>query len=56
MGSGRPPEPAHLVRKNRIAIMVTDRELKKLEALANDRGLPVATAAYRLLRDALRSL
>lgn len=53
-GSGRPPGPAHLLRRNRVAVLVTDRELKKLEALAKGWDAPVATAAHTRLREALR--
>ena len=55
-GSGRPAEPLHRVRRNRVAVMLTDGELKRLEALAKRRDVPVSTAAHALLRDALREL
>jgi hypothetical protein len=42
------------VRRNRIAFMVTDAELAKLEALAKARRLPLGTVAYEIVERALR--
>jgi len=50
-GSGQAPEA---VRRNRIAFMVTDAELAKLEALAKMRKLPLGTVAYEIVERALR--
>jgi hypothetical protein len=46
---GRPPKPAEQVRRNRVIVMVTDRELAALRRRARAAGLPVGTLAYRLL-------
>ena len=58
-GAGRPKGsgkgPSENARKNRVAVMLADSELEKLERLARRRGQPVATLAYKLLARALRS-
>jgi alanine-alpha-ketoisovalerate/valine-pyruvate aminotransferase len=41
------------VRKNRVAVMFTDAELKKLQALARKQRIPIATVAYRLIEKSL---
>jgi DNA invertase Pin-like site-specific DNA recombinase len=46
-GSGKGPSPNS--RRNRVAVMLSDAELKNLNALAQKQGIPVATAAYRLM-------
>ena len=46
-GSGKGPSPNS--RRNRVAVMLSDAELKSLNALAQKQGVPVATAAYRLM-------
>ncbi len=51
-GSGSGPSPNS--RKNRVAVMFTDTELKKLRALAKKRGVPVATVAYRLIERSVK--
>ena len=51
-GSGSGPSPDS--RRNRVAVMISDRELSKLRALAKRRRIPVATAAYRLIERALK--
>ncbi|MDP6981400.1 MAG: hypothetical protein QF570_22805 [Myxococcota bacterium] len=48
-GKGFPPK----VRKNRVAVMFTDAELKKLQALARKQRIPIATVAYRLIEKSL---
>lgn len=53
-GSGNGPSPNS--RKNRIAIMLTDRELEKLNRLATRKKRPVATLAYELLAIGLKRL
>jgi len=50
-GSGQGPGPN--ARTNRVAIMLTDKELSKLERLAKRRKKPVATVAYELLERGL---
>ena len=53
-GSGRPPHPTEKVRRNRVVVLVTDGEFEKLERLAEERALPLGTAAYEILQRALR--
>lgn len=50
-GSGKGPSPN--ARKNRVAIMLTDGELKKLRRLATRKKTPVATLAYELMAKTL---
>ena len=45
-GSGGPPE---LVRRNRVVVMLTDAELRKLRKLADEKDLPLGTAAYEFV-------
>ena len=54
MGAGRPPGPVEDLRRNRIAFMVTDAELARLERLAKERKLPLGTVAYEIVERALR--
>ena len=49
-GSGGPPEK---VRRNRVTATLTDAELVVLERLADDRGLPVGTMLYELVKKTL---
>ena len=51
---GRPPGPPEKVRRNRVATTLTDAELASLERLAAERGLPIGTALYELVKRALR--
>ena len=53
-GSGNGPSPN--ARKNRVAIMLTDTELKKLARLASRKKTPVATLAYELMSKGLKGL
>lgn len=54
-GAGRPRKSSSgAIRRNRIAFMVTDAELAKLEALAEERSLPVGTVAYEIVERSLR--
>jgi hypothetical protein len=46
-GSGQGPSPNS--RRNRVAVMFTDTELKKLNGLAKKQRVPIATAAYNLI-------
>ena len=47
LGSGSGPSP--LSRRNRVSIMLTDKELKKLERGAKRKGLPLSTHAYHIV-------
>lgn len=53
-GSGRGPSPD--ARKNRVAIMLTDTELSKLQRVARRKKTPVATLAYELIAKGLKAL
>jgi hypothetical protein len=46
-GSGTGPSPN--ARKNRIAVMLTDKEFARLKRLAERKKIPVATLAHRLM-------
>lgn len=54
VGAGRPRGPASEIRRNRVALMLTDGDLAKLQRLAESKGLPVSTVAYELLDRGLR--
>jgi hypothetical protein len=49
-GSGLPLN----ARKNRVAVMCTDTEVGKLQALASKQNIPVATIAYNLIARSLK--
>lgn len=51
-GSGSGPSPNS--RKNRVAVMFTDTEVRKLESLATKKKIPVATIAYNLIARSLK--
>lgn len=51
---GRPAGPPEAVRRNRVTFTLTDAELAKLQALAEERELPVGTAAYEIVAKVLR--
>jgi hypothetical protein len=51
-GSGTGPSPNS--RRNRVAVMLTDTELKKLRASARKKRIPVSTAAYKLVSTGLK--
>ena len=53
-GSGRPRGPSGEVRRNRVVLMLTDSELAKLHRLAEERELPIGTAAYEIVERTLR--
>lgn len=53
-GAGRPGGDPEDVRRNRVTFTLTDRELEKLKALADARGLPVGTLAYEYVERAMR--
>lgn len=50
-GSGRGPSPDS--RRNRVAVMLTDDELGALRTAARTSGIPLSTAAYRLIARSL---
>ena len=53
-GAGRRPGPAEAVRRNRVTFTLTDAELEKLCDLAEERDLPLGTAAYEIVERVLR--
>ncbi len=59
-GAGRPPGtgtgPSKHARINRVVAMLSNDELKILQAHARREKLPLGTAAYRLIAQALRRL
>ena len=50
-GSGSGPSPD--ARRNRVAIMLNDRELEQLRGLAREERRPVSTVAYSFVARAL---
>ena len=55
-GAGRKPGPPEQVRRNPVRVMLTDAELRALEALAADKTIPLSTAAYDILARTLKRL
>ncbi len=55
-GAGRKPGPPEQVRRNPVRVMLTDAELRALEALAAERTVPLSTAAYDILARPLKRL
>ncbi len=59
-GAGRPPGtgtgPSKHARINRVVAMLSNDELKTLQAHARRQKLPLGTAAYRIIAKALRRL
>ena len=53
-GAGRPCGPSGEVRRNRVVLLLTDTDLERLQRLAEQRDLPVGTAAYEIVERALR--
>jgi hypothetical protein len=55
--AGRPKGTGHKrpqdVRRHRVALLFSDVELAELKALANERGLPIGTAAHEIVARAL---
>lgn len=54
LGSGRTRGPEENVRRNRIAIMLTDAELERLKGLAEQQRLPLGTVAYNFVAKGLK--
>lgn len=52
VGSGTGPSPDS--RRNRIAVMLSDKELLTLKSLAKQKKLPLATAVYEFIKPKLR--
>lgn len=52
VGSGTGPSPDS--RRNRIAVMLSDKELQALKSLAKAKNLPLATAVYDMVKPKLR--
>ncbi|HXV37355.1 MAG TPA: hypothetical protein VEC18_09405 [Myxococcota bacterium] len=59
-GAGRPPGtgtgPSKNARINRVVAMLSNDELKALQAHAKREKLPIGTAAYQIIARALRRL
>jgi hypothetical protein len=59
-GAGRPrgtgTGPSKHARINRVVAMLSNEELKTLQAHARRQKLPLGTAAYRIIAKALRRL
>lgn len=51
---GRPPRPAEQVRSNRVTATFTGAELKQLTKMADEKGLPVGTLLYQLVKRSLK--
>ena len=55
-GAGRPRGsggPTGAVRRNRVTVMLTNDELRKLKALAREKDLALGTAAYEFVAKGL---
>ena len=50
-GSGRPPKMRDTVRDRMIRVSVTQTEYEVMQLLADQWGVPIATASYGLLAD-----
>jgi len=59
-GAGRPPGtgtgPSKHARINRVVAMLSNEELKELQSHAKRQKLPLGTAAYRIIAEALRRI
>lgn len=53
-GAGRPKGDPEKHRRNRVTVLLTDAEMRTLEALAEERELPLGTAAYEIVARSLR--
>lgn len=57
-GAGRPPGkgpgPSPDARTQRVVVMLSPSELRKLQDLADEKDLPLGTAAYEIVARALR--
>lgn len=45
--------PLETIRRNRVVVLLTDGELAKLHRLAEEKSLPLGTAAYEIVRRGL---
>ena len=52
---GRPPIPVETARRNRTTLMLTDAEMAVLASMAADRGLPLGTMLYQLVKRSVRA-
>ncbi len=52
LGSGSGPSPDS--RRNRVAVMFSDVELRKLKRIASSQRQPLSTAAYAIIEKRLR--
>lgn len=43
---GRPPKPREERRMKRTVVMLTEQEFAQVEAMADERGLPIGTVLY----------
>lgn len=50
---GRPPGPPEQRRRNRVGISLTDAELRALERLAAERGVPAGLVLYEAVKGKL---
>jgi hypothetical protein len=46
---GRPPQPTKTARRNRVVTLVTDAELKKLSAIADDENQSLSSLVHQIL-------
>ena len=53
-GAGRKPLPRSKRRDNRVVVMLTDAEVRKLRRLAREAGEPVGVLAYGVVSRFLR--
>ncbi len=51
---GRPPQPTKTARRNRVVTLVTDAELKKLLALADDEDRSLSAVVHQILANHLQ--
>ena len=47
---GRPPSPRKTVRSNRIVTFLTDRQMAKLQELAERDGMSLSRVCYSMLK------
>ena len=51
---GRPAGPPEKVRRNRVTTFLTDAEFARLEAIADEKALPLSAAAHEILARSLK--